>query len=240
MKILGTFVLLLGIGLVNNVEAHQKSDWIPLGTVANSQEGGEDRHTRDDDASFRDRGSLLGSFRRTAARLQEYDGLTPTGDFRRDGLDWYRKPISETKSAEEIKGLIGEGRPGLGVPARWSKKVSVPDTASEYMIFFTMQGCTGCVQMYPIIEELQAEGYEIYVVKRRVNLALVRQHDISSFPTCIIFEDGKQVKRLGVTDKATILKYLKKPTPDTPDTPDTPNNTDLAYDFVDGPDYKLW
>ena len=83
MRILGIIVLLLMMGPAD-VQAYQKSDWLLLGVMESSVEGGEDRHTREDDTSFSDRGRLFGSFRRTAARLQEYDGLTPTGELDRE------------------------------------------------------------------------------------------------------------------------------------------------------------
>lgn len=229
MRILGIIGLLLMMGPVD-VQAYQKSDWLLLGAVENSVEGGEDRHTRENNTSFSDRGRLFGSFRRTAARLQAYDGLIPTGDLDREGLDWNRQPISQTQ------GIKGGTRPGF--PARWANKVSIPETASEYLIFFTMKNCRPCRRMYPIIEALEAEGYEVYVVKREFNLDLVRQHNVSSFPTVLIFDGGQMIKRMGFTTKAAILRYLKKPPLPNPFDPKQLDR--IAYDFVDGPRYRLW
>jgi len=222
------------MGPANNVQANQKSDWVHLGAVADNQVWPESQRTEDDDASFRDRGRLFGSFRRTAARLQEYDGLDATGDLDREGLDWTRQPISQARSPDAIKG----GRPGF--PARWAKKISIPETASEYLVFFTTSGCIPCKRMYPVIEALEAEGYEIYVVKYELNRDMVRQHNVSSFPTILVFDDGKMVQRMGTTTKAEILKYLKKPTPPSPPDPFEPPPDRVNYDFVDGPSYRLW
>lgn len=230
MRFLVLFVLLLIMGLGNNVQAYQKSDWLLLGTMESSVERGEDRHTRENNTSFSDRGRLFGSFRRTAARLQEYDGLTPTGDLDREGLDWNRQPISQTQKIKEGT------RPGF--PTRWAKKVSIPDTASEYLMFFTIKNCRPCRRMYPIIEALENEGYEVYVVKRALNLNLVKQYNVSSFPTILIFDNGQMVKRMGLTTKATILRYLKKSLPPNPFDPEQLDH--LAYDFVDNLKYRLW
>lgn len=230
MKILSLLVLLLMMGPTNNVQAYQKSDWLLLGTVENSVERGEDRHTQENNTSFSDRGRLLGSFRRTAARLQEYDGLTPTGDLDREGLDWNRQPISQS---QEIKGGT---RPGF--LTRWEDKVSIPETASEYLIFFTMRNCKPCKRMYPTIEALGDQGYEVYIVKRELNLDLIRQYNISSFPTVLIFDSGQMIKRMRFTTKAAILRYLKKPPPPNPFDPEPLDR--VAYDFVDGPRYRLW
>lgn len=92
--------------------------------------------------------------------------------------------------------------------------------------------------MYPIIEALEVEGYEVYVAKRELNLKLVNQYNVSSFPTILIFDDGQMIKRMGFTTKATILRYLKKPSPPDPFNPEQLDR--VAYDFVDGPRYRLW
>lgn len=230
MRFFSLLALLLMIGLANNVQAYQKSDWLLLGAMENSVERGEDRHTEENNTNFSDRGRLFGSFRRTAARLQAYDGLIPTGDLDREGLDWNRQPISQS---QEIKGGT---RPRF--PAKWAKKVSIPKTASEYLIFFTMKNCFPCRRMYPIIEALEAEGYEIYVAKRELNMELVNQYNVSSFPTILIFDDGQMIKRMGFTTKATILRYLKKPSSPNPVNPEQLDR--VAYDFVNGPRYRLW
>jgi len=97
--------------------------------------------------------------------------------------------------------------------------------------------------MYPIIEALEAEGYEIHVAHNKYNTTLVNQYNVSSYPTIMIFEGGEMIQRFGSTTRSEILKYLKKPQPDLPlPLPPTPNpNPDRPnYDFVSGPSYRLW
>ena len=232
MRILVTILLILTVGLYH-AEANEKGDRSVLGSLAVVEEGSEDRYTRNSGEGDRFGGNLLGSFRRTAARLQEYDGLTPNGNFDRAGLDWTRGPIGrETGSAKRGTKVAERTEESWG----WSQEaVIIPDSVKNYMIFFTMKGCSGCKQMYPLIEDLQDQGYEIFVVYNNTNQQLVREHAVTSYPTMVIYDDGQQVKRYrGPVATDAITKYLNKPK--------TPNNPDrVHYDFVDGPSkYKLW
>lgn len=233
MRILAAILIILTMGWYN-AEANEKGDRTILGSLEVLEEGSKDRYTRDNGESIRSGGNLLRSFRRTAARLQEYDGLVPNGDFQRKGLNWTRGPIASREVGE------AEGRSATETRTEeswgWAQiKVAVPDTAKDYMIFFTMKGCPGCTTMYPLIKDLQEQGYEIYIVYQRANTALVNDHQVTSFPTMVIYSDGEQTKRYrGVVALESITEYLKKPTP--------PENSDRTnYDFVNGPKkYRLW
>ena len=232
MRILAAILLILTMGWYH-AEANEKGNKSVLGSLAILDKGTENRSPRDSGEGNRFGGNLLGSFRRTAARLQEYDGLTPNGNFERDGLDWTRRPIGRQTGPKER---------GAKVEARakeiweWSqKKIVVPDSVKNYMIFFTMEGCGGCKQMYPHIKDLQSQGYKIFVIYNNANQKLIREHAVTSYPTMVIYDEGQQVKRYrGPVATEAITRYLNKP--ETPDDPDR-----IHYDFVDGPNkYKLW
>jgi len=175
-----------------------------VGSLASLEEGSKSKYTGDDREDLRFGGNILGSLRRTAARLQEYNGIIPTGEF------------AKTTIPEREK-ILAQG------------EVRIPETVKNYMIFFTMEGCGGCQTMYPIIKDLQGQGYKIYWVYPRKNQKLVRQHKIKSYPTMVIFNNKKVVKKfVGPVATKTITDFLNKPQ----QAPDNSDHTD--YDFISG------
>lgn len=233
MRILAAILIVLMTGEYY-AEANEKGDRTVLGSLASLEEGSKSRYTRDNGEDIRFGGNILRSFRRTAARLQEYDGLNPNGEFGREGLNWTRGPIASRQASE----TQGRAKTETRTEERWGwsqDKIIIPEAARNYMLFFTLKGCGPCQIMYPIIKDLQDQGYEIYIVYQRTNKVMVNQHQVTNYPTMVIYNDEDQVKRLrGIVSIGSIVKYLQKPTP--------PNNPDRArYDFVDGPSkYKLW
>ena len=63
--------------------------------------------------------------------------------------------------------------------------------------YFTAEWCQPCKRTRPIVEELNRDqsiaGFQIIDVD--VNPELVKNFDISSIPTFILFNDGVQIKR---------------------------------------------
>lgn len=65
------------------------------------------------------------------------------------------------------------------------------------VIMFSAEWCVSCKRMYPIITKLRDEGYLIYVF----DLTLDRfkgydtKYNINVYPTFVIFDKGKEVKR---------------------------------------------
>jgi thiol-disulfide isomerase/thioredoxin len=193
------------------VQADEKIDGSVMGSLASPEEGSKSKHTGDDREDLRFGGNILGSLRRTAARLQEYNGITPTGE------------LTKTTIPEREK-ILAQGL------------VRIPETVENYMIFFTMEGCGGCQTMYPIIKKLQQQEYKIYWVYPRKNQKLVRQYKIQKYPTMVIFDNKKVVKKLvGPVATKTITNYLNKPQ-------QSSNNSDHTdYDFISGLlTYRLW
>ena len=193
------------------VQADEKNVGPVVGSLASLEEGSKNKYTGDDREDLRFGGNILGSLRRTAARLQEYNGIAPTGE------------LAKTTIPEREK-ILAQG------------EVRIPEAVENYMLFFTMEGCGGCLTMYPIIKELQQQRYKIYWVYPRKNQKLVRQYKVKSYPTMVIF-DGKEVvkKFVGAVATKTITKNLNKPK-------QSPNNSDHTdYNFVSGLlTYRLW
>ena len=130
------FIVLMILLWFTYVQAGEKIDGPTVGSLASLEEGPKDKRTGDDREDLRFGGNILGSLRRTAARLQEYNGFVPTGEF------------AKTTIPEREK-ILAQGI------------VRIPETVKNYMIFFTMEGCGGCQTMYPIVKKLQQQDYKI-------------------------------------------------------------------------------
>lgn len=100
---------------------------------------------------------------------------------------------------------------------------------ANYLTMFSATWCRPCQKMYPILKEMRKEGYivRIYTLDTPEfkDLDLDSKFQIRAYPTFIVFDKGKEVKRLvGFTQKKELVKYLvkekdqdiKKPEP-TPD-----------------------
>jgi thiol-disulfide isomerase/thioredoxin len=206
-------VFILLIASTTYGQADPKIDYVRLGSLASVENGQEDRNSRDFGSSFRDRGKSLGSLRRTAARLQAHDGLTPSGSLEREGVDWYRKARSEWVSTRSSTPQV----------------VDIQPTDTNYMIFFTIDGCGGCNAMKPRIQQLQDQRYKIYIANAKWNSELVQQYKVSKYPTTVIFNKKQVIKTyVGMVKIEAITKYLQKIK--------TPN-----YDFTNKTTiYRLW
>lgn len=206
-------IFILLIASTTNGQTNPKVDYVRLGSLASVENRQEDRSSRDFGSSFRDRGKSLGSLRRTAARLQAHDGLTPTGRLDREGVDWYRKARSERISTRSSTPQV----------------VDIQPTDTNYMIFFTMDGCGGCNEMKPHIQRLQDQGYKIYIADAAWNPKLVQQYKVFKYPTMVIFSKKQAIKTyVGTVKIEAITKYLQKmKTPD--------------YDFTNKTStYRFW
>ena len=82
----------------------------------------------------------------------------------------------------------------------------------NYVLFFTMKGCSGCEAMKPIMEKLYKEGYRIRFIDFRKERRLSVSMGVTSVPTTILRTDqGVEVKRwVGRVREKEIKKYLNK------------------------------
>ena len=80
------------------------------------------------------------------------------------------------------------------------------------VVDFWAPWCGPCRQLKPLLEAMDAESngaYKIVGINTDEAAELVVQFDISSIPTLIIFNDGKEVSRLlGIQTKENLLKGI--------------------------------
>jgi thioredoxin 1 len=81
----------------------------------------------------------------------------------------------------------------------------------NYVVLFTAKWCGACPRMKRVAEQLEAQGYIVFVVDYDKAEEWARTHKITHVPTTLVYEDGKEVKRfVGVTSIEQIKDGLKK------------------------------
>lgn len=96
------------------------------------------------------------------------------------------------------------------------------DCKRNYIVLFTMKGCAHCPAQKAIADELQRDGYIVYVVDWETHIQVASELKITMLPTTLVFDEGKEVARyVGLTRAARIKQGVKKrdeqkpvPTPD--------------------------
>jgi thioredoxin 1 len=89
-------------------------------------------------------------------------------------------------------------------------KSRVPDFVDNCLIVWSSDYCSPCRKLKPTLEQLQKEGYTVYVIDYPSNRDLGKQCGVTVTPTCIIKTAGKEVKRFtGVVTAEQIKEYLK-------------------------------
>lgn len=94
--------------------------------------------------------------------------------------------------------------------ATFAEEVASSDV--PVLVDFWATWCKPCLQVAPILEEINSEqAGKIRVVKVDVdaNPALARQFDVMSIPTMILFKDGQpEAKIIGAKGKAQLTEEL--------------------------------
>ena len=77
--------------------------------------------------------------------------------------------------------------------------------------YFTAGWCNPCKTMRPIFEEIMKD--EPYIGIQYIDADsyrdIVKAHKVSSVPTMILFEDGKELRRItGAKNKKQLMKFI--------------------------------
>ncbi len=76
--------------------------------------------------------------------------------------------------------------------------------------YFTASWCLPCKQFKPIMKEIEREGHSISFIDVDYDEGeLAAKYDISSVPTSIVEENGKEIERfIGALSKKEVLDKL--------------------------------
>lgn len=81
----------------------------------------------------------------------------------------------------------------------------------KHILYFTADWCGPCKKVRPIVEEINKESIEKFmIIDVDTEVDLAKNYNVSSVPTFILFEDGQEVKRsIGAQTKEQLLGLLK-------------------------------
>lgn len=85
----------------------------------------------------------------------------------------------------------------------------VLDGQGVVLVDFFAEWCGPCKMLAPSLEELSAEGYQIYSVDIDREQELAAEYGVLSIPTLIFFKDGEKKDRIvGLTPKSALKDKL--------------------------------
>jgi len=82
-------------------------------------------------------------------------------------------------------------------------------TDEVIILFFASSSCGGCKMMKKVMDELEKENFNIYLVNTSVPSILINKLNISSIPTTVIIYKKKVIaKEIGYRSKEYLEKIL--------------------------------
>ena len=67
----------------------------------------------------------------------------------------------------------------------------------RHILYFTAEWCNPCKRVRPIAEDLNRDGVvKIQFIDADDNNELCKKFEIKSIPTCILIEDGQELRRI--------------------------------------------
>ena len=77
------------------------------------------------------------------------------------------------------------------------------------VFYFTADWCQPCKKVKPIVEEMKKEGFQFQMIDADYEQLLVKQFKVSSVPTFILLEDGKEISRMsGAKTKEELERFI--------------------------------
>ena len=64
------------------------------------------------------------------------------------------------------------------------------------VFYFTAEWCQPCKKVKPIVEAMKKEGFEFQMIDADYEQSLVERFKVSSIPTFILLEDGRELSRV--------------------------------------------
>lgn len=78
------------------------------------------------------------------------------------------------------------------------------------IFYFTAEWCNPCKKVRPIVEDMKKEGFNFQMIDVDYEKELVKQFEIKSVPTFILFENSKELNRIsGAKTKDELEKFIK-------------------------------
>ena len=62
--------------------------------------------------------------------------------------------------------------------------------------YFTAEWCQPCKKVKPVVEAMKKEGFEFQMIDVDYEQSLVERFKVSSIPTFILLEDGRELSRV--------------------------------------------
>ena len=111
------------------------------------------------------------------------------------------KSLKDVKDSEKIKILTDQN---------FQNKIK----SGTFLVYFWASWCMPCKMMAPVLNEVAEEaGDKVTIAKLNVDeqKATAARFSVRSIPTMILFQNGKEVKRIvGVKSKDYLLKELDR------------------------------
>jgi thioredoxin-like negative regulator of GroEL len=79
----------------------------------------------------------------------------------------------------------------------------------KHVFYFTADWCGPCKKVRPVVEDMIREGFHIQVIDVDIEKELVKNFEITSVPTFILFENEKQLDRIsGAQTKNSLELFI--------------------------------
>ena len=77
------------------------------------------------------------------------------------------------------------------------------------VFYFTADWCQPCKKVKPVVEAMKKEGFEFQMIDADYEQSLVERFKVSSIPTFILLEDGRELSRVtGAKTKTELENFI--------------------------------